>query len=195
VEFGLTPALSRRLKSVDESRADLPSRLKAIMYIPPDWILVLVRILLAAIMIHYGWPKVRSPNSNASDFVQMGFRPGMLWGTLIGAVEFFGGLAILFGFVGEFAAALFGFQMMVGTFWKLKQRKPFSDYSYDIQLFALCLVMMSQGTGGFAIKSFPGHLFLRWDVAAVSLVGALLFAALSKPGSKSTQQMARSSAG
>jgi uncharacterized membrane protein YphA (DoxX/SURF4 family) len=145
-------------------------------------------------MIHYGWPKVRNPSSNASDFVEMGFKPGMLWGTLIGSVEFFGGLAILFGFLGELAAALFGFEMMVGAFWKLKRRKPFSDYSYDIQLFALSLVVMSQGTGAYALKTFPGRLFLRWDVAAASLVGALLFAALSKPHSKSTQQMASSSA-
>jgi putative oxidoreductase len=164
------------------------------MYIPFDWILLLVRIVLAASMIHYGWPKVRSPSSNASDFVRMGFKPGILWGTLIAAVEFFGGLAILFGLGGELAAALFGFQMMVGAFWKLKLRKSFPDYSYDLQLFALCLVVMYQGTGPYTLKAFPGTVFLRWDVAAVSLVGALLLAALSKPHSKSTQQMAGSSA-
>jgi uncharacterized membrane protein YphA (DoxX/SURF4 family) len=47
----------------------------------------------------------------------MGFKPGMLWGTLIALVEFVGGIAIFLGIYAEFAAALFAYQMMVGTFW------------------------------------------------------------------------------
>lgn len=42
-------------------------------------------------------------------------------------------LAIVIGLYAELAAALFGFQMLVGTFWKLKIKKPFTDYSSDIQ--------------------------------------------------------------
>src|SRR2546430_1485341 len=97
----------------------------------------------------------------------------------------FVGPAILVGFYAEFAAAFFGFQMIVGTFWKLKIKKEFSDYSYDLQLFALCLVVMSQGAGVYSLKAFPGTIFLRWDVAMASLAGALLFAVLSKPQLKS----------
>jgi uncharacterized membrane protein YphA (DoxX/SURF4 family) len=152
-------------------------------YIPFDWILLFSRAVPAAVMIYYGWPKIRDLTSNANDFVQMGFKPGMFWGRLIAGVEFFGGIAILLGFYAEFAAALFAFQMMVGTFWKLKVGKPFSDYSYDIQLFALCMVIMFHGAGTYALKTFPGTLFLRWDVALVSLGTALLLALSSKPRS------------
>jgi hypothetical protein len=53
------------------------------------------------VMIYYGWPKIRDLGSNANDFVRMGFKPGMFWGTLIASVEFFGGLAILLGFYAE----------------------------------------------------------------------------------------------
>lgn len=160
------------------------------MQIQIDWILLLIRTVLAAVMIYYGWPKIRDPASNANDFEQMGFKPGMFWGTLIAVVEFFGGIAILLGFYAELAAALFAFQMMVGTFWKLKIKKPFSDYSYDIQLFALCLVLMFQGAGTYALKRFPGTVFLRWEVAAVSLAAALLLAVLSRPGLKAAEQPA-----
>jgi putative oxidoreductase len=158
------------------------------MYIQLQWILLLVRIVLAIVMIYYGWPKIRDLTSNANDFAQMGFKPGIFWGTLIAVIEFFGGVAIFVGLYAELAAALFAFQMIVGTFWKLKIGKPFTDYSYDIQLFALCLVVMSQGTGAYALAAFPGFIFLRWDVAAVSLVAALLFAVLSKPQFNSSQQ-------
>lgn len=154
------------------------------MSIERQWILLLLRITVAAVMLYYGWPKIRDLKSNANDFVQMGFKPGMFWGTLIAVVEFFGGIVIVLGLYAELAAALFGFQMMVGTFWKLlKIRKPFPDYSYDIQLFALCLITMSQGAGAYALKAFPGTVFLRWDIAVASLGAALLLAILSKPQS------------
>lgn len=156
--------------------------------IEAQWILLLSRAVLAVVMIHYGWPKVRDLKSNANDFVQMGFKPGMFWGTVIALVELVGGIAILLGLYAELAAALVAFEMMVGAFWKLKIKKPFADYSYDIQLLALCLVVMSQGAGACALRAFPGAVFLRWDVAVAALVAALLFAALSKPQFKKAEQ-------
>lgn len=153
------------------------------------WILLFSRLVLAAVMIHYGTPKIRNLGSNARDFVQMGFRPGLLWGTLIAVVEFVGGLAIVLGVWAEFAAALFAFQMMVGTFWKLKIHKEFSDYSYDLQLFALCLVIMAQGAGAYALATFPSTFFLRWDVALAALVGAVLLAVSSKPAPHSDRAL------
>src|ERR1700730_16877394 len=94
--------------------------------IEAQWILLLARVVLAVVMIHYGWPKVRDLKSNANDFVQMGFRPGMFWGTLIAIVEFLGGLVILLGLYAELAAAPFAFEMLVGLFWKLRIKKPFA---------------------------------------------------------------------
>src|SRR5205807_5274584 len=131
-----------------------------------------VRAVLAAVMLYYGSQKIPDLKANAGDFEQMGFRPGIFWGTLIAVVEFFGGIAVLVGFNAELAAALFAFQMAVGAFWKLKIKKPFSDYSYDLQLFVMCLVIMSQGAGVLSVRAFPGSMFLRWDVAAASIVGA-----------------------
>jgi putative oxidoreductase len=151
------------------------------MAISFNWILLLLRITLALVMIYYGWPKIRDLDSNAKDFVEMGFSPGMFWGTLIAAVEFVGGIALLLGLYAELAAALFGFQMVVGALWKLKIRKPFTDYSYDLQLFAMSLVVMSQGAGAYALAPFPGRFFLRWDVAAAALIAALLLAYFCKP--------------
>lgn len=157
-------------------------------HIEVQWILLFTRVVLAVVMIHYGRPKVGDLKSNANDFANMGFRPGMFWGTLIALVEFLGGIAILLGLEAELGAALFAFQMMAGALWKLKIKKPFADYSYDIQLLALCLVVMSQGAGAYALKAFPGTLFLRWDVAAAAFVAAILVAAFSKPTFKQPEQ-------
>lgn len=148
--------------------------------ISPDWVLFFIRVVMGIVLIYYGWPKIKNLKSNADDFVGMGFRPGMLWGTLIAVVEFFGGIAMLTGLYAELAASLFGFQMIVGTFWKLKGKKPFTDYSYDLQLLGLCIVIMSFGAGRYSIASFPSGMFLRWDVALGAVFAGFVCAYLSK---------------
>lgn len=163
--------------------------------IGPQLILLMVRVVLAVVMIHYGWPKARDLKSNANDFVQMGFKPGLLWGTLIAFVELVGGIAVLLGFFAELAAALFAFEMMVGALWKLRIKKPFADYSYDLQLLAICLVVMSQGAGAYALEPFPVAVLLRWDVAAAALLAAILFAASCKPLKRREQAVAPGSSG
>jgi len=135
-------------------------------------------------MIYYGWPKARDLRSNAKDFEQMGFSPGIFWGTLIAAVEFLGGIAVVLGLFAELAASLFAFQMLVGAFWKIRLKKAFTDYSYDFQLFALCLVIMSQGAGALAPAHFPAAIFLRWYFAAAALAAALLMACGCKPSGR-----------
>lgn|GEM_PF-569776 len=154
------------------------------MEIEFGWILLLARLVLGAGMIYYGWPKARDLRANAADFEEMGFKPGIFWGTLIAAVEFLGGIAVVLGLYAELAASLFAFQMLVGAFWKVRMKKAFTDYSYDLQLFALCLVIMSQGAGPLAPAHFPGAMFLNWYVAAAALAGALLMACSCKPSGK-----------
>ena len=149
--------------------------------IPSSWILFFIRVVTGIILIYYGWPKIKNLSSNAKDFEEMGFRPGMVWGTLIAIVEFFGGLAMLAGVYAGLVASLFGFQMITGTFWKLKIGKPFTDYSYDLQLLALCTVMMAFGAGQYAIVSFDATVFLRWGVALGAILAGALLAYLSKP--------------
>ena len=111
----------------------------------------------------------------------MGFRPGLLWGTVIAVVEFFGGLAMLAGLYAELAASLFGFQMIVGTFWKIKIKKDFTDYSYDLQLLALCVAIMTFGAGRWSLASFDATVFLHWGVALGAVVVGAAFAWSSKP--------------
>jgi putative oxidoreductase len=149
--------------------------------ISSSWILLFVRVVTGIVLIYFGWPKIKNLSSNARDFVEMGFRPGILWGTVIAVVEFFGGLAMLAGVYAALAASLFGFQMITGTFWKLKIGKPFTDYSYDLQLLALCTVMMTFGAGRYSLVSFDATVFLRWNVVLGAIVAGALLAYLSSP--------------
>jgi uncharacterized membrane protein YphA (DoxX/SURF4 family) len=117
-----------------------------------DDMLLVARLVVGVVMVYYGWPKLRDPARHFKEFEQTGFKPAPFWGSIILVVEFFGGLAMLLGVVVWAAAALFGFEMLTGTIWKItKARKPFTDYSYDLQLLALCLLLLTFGPGAGAL--------------------------------------------
>lgn len=119
-----------------------------------DISLLFVRIVAGATMVYYGWPKVSDLRSNAQNFNDMGFKPGWLHGSIVAAVEFFGGLGVLVGFLTWIPAAAFGFEMLTGALWKItKTDKPFTDWSYDLLLFGLMVVLLTFGSGHYAINS------------------------------------------
>ena len=125
--------------------------LNALLLINSDWVLLFVRLVLGAVMIYYGWPKIKDLKSNAKDFDKMGFAPGIFWGTITALIEFVGGIAMIVGFFAEIAAFFFAIQMIVGTIWKVtKTDKPFTDWSYDLQLLAMSLVIITFGAGLYA---------------------------------------------
>jgi putative oxidoreductase len=117
-----------------------------------DLVVLVVRIILGGVMVYYGWPKVQDPRKNADDFAKGGFTPGWLWGTIVMLVEFVGGLMIVVGFYGWVAASLIGIEMLTGTVWKItKAHKPFTDWSYDLLLLALALMLLVTGPGAYAV--------------------------------------------
>ena len=117
-----------------------------------DLVLLAVRLVTGVVMVYYGWPKIRDPAGHVRDFAATGFKPVALWATVILVVEFFGGLAMLMGLYTWVAAALFGFEMATGAVWKIaKAGKPFTDYSYDLELLALCLVLLAFGPGACSL--------------------------------------------
>ncbi len=116
-----------------------------------DIFILILRIIAGSFMVYYGWPKVKNLRSNAGDFVKMGFKPGWLWGTIVALVEFVGGILIILGVWIPLVAFLFGFEMLVGTIWKIfKAGKPFKDWSYDLLFFSLMLSLILLGSGSIS---------------------------------------------
>ena len=105
-------------------------------------------------MIYYGYPKIQNLTKNAKDFEKMGFQPPMFWGSIVAFLEFFGGILMLVGLLTPIIAILFGAQMIAGTIWKItRTEKPFSDYSYDLLLLSICLIILTFGGGYYALGS------------------------------------------
>jgi putative oxidoreductase len=117
-----------------------------------DAVLLIARLITGGVMVYYGWPKVKDPAKNARDFDRDGFKPGWLFGSLVLAAEFFGGILVLLGVWVWVAAAAFGFEMVMGFGMKaFAWKKPFTDYSYDLLLLALCLLLLALGPGAYRL--------------------------------------------
>lgn len=122
-----------------------------------DAVLLIARLIVGVLMLYYGWPKLKDPAKNARDFDGNGFKPGWVFGTLVLLAEFFGGILVLLGVYVWVAAAAFGFEMLLGAFTKAtKWKKPFTDYSYDLLLLALCLLLLALGPGAYRVGRLVG---------------------------------------
>lgn len=117
-----------------------------------DWALFALRLVFGFIFIVHGWPKLNNLKTTAQNFGAMGFRPGFFWGPLVAFVEFFGGLAVAFGFLIQWAALLFAVEFAVINVWKLVKRQPFvGNIELDLLLLAAALVLLLNGGGALSL--------------------------------------------
>jgi putative oxidoreductase len=113
------------------------------------WGFVVPRLILGALLIVHGWPKIKNLNKTAGDFNGMGFKPGMLWGTIVALLEFVGGIGLLLGLWVPYLCFLFLIQFFVIIVWKWSKKMPFAGgWELDAIIFALLLVFFTL-YGGF----------------------------------------------
>ena len=117
--------------------------------------LLLLRVFYGALFVVHGWPKVRDIIGNAKNFEGMGFRPGLLWGTIVALLEFFGGLAIIAGLFTQVLGLLLAVEMIVAAAWKIRRKQKFmGGYELDIALVLIGLILATMGGGIYAIDNF-----------------------------------------
>jgi len=122
-----------------------------------DLALLVVRIIFGITFLYYGRYKIRDLKQNARDFVEMGFKPGWLFGTPVALLETFGAAGIILGIFTWFFAAGFVIHMAVGTIWKITSTdKPFTDWSYDLLLLSAALLLLVTGPGSISLASLLG---------------------------------------
>lgn len=119
-----------------------------------DISLLLLRLALGLIFIVHGWPKIKNVRMTAHHFESMGFRPGNLWGTIVAFVEFFGGIAVFFGFLTGVAALGLAIIMLVALFWKMgKGQGLVGGFEFDLILLVVALVIVMLGGGAYSLES------------------------------------------
>lgn len=117
-----------------------------------DVALFLARLVVGAVFIYFGIPKIKDLKQNAKDFVGMGFKPGWLWGTPVALLETIGSILLILGAYVEVLGLLFAVHMAIGTVWKItKTDKGFPDWSYDLILLSLGIVFLTMGGGSISL--------------------------------------------
>ena len=122
-----------------------------ILFAYSAWAVLVLRSVLGFIFMVHGWKKLRDLKQAALNMEGMGFKPGRLFGTVAAILEFFGGIAIILGFLTGLTAFLFAGEFVVILCWRLAKRAPFPAYELDLLIFASIIVLIALGAGPFSL--------------------------------------------
>lgn len=123
------------------------------------WGLLALRLALGAVLIGYGWPKIKNLKATHKNFETMGFKPGFVWGSAIAILEFFGGILIIVGLFTQWVTALLILEFIVAIFFNIRRKAKFAGgYAIDILILASSLVLIATGSGYLALDKFFGIL-------------------------------------
>lgn len=118
--------------------------------------LLILRIALGIIFLYHGWMKVKNPKATKA---QMGS-----FMVFIGIAELLGGIAVLFGFLTEFAAIGLAIIMLGAIYKKVFEWKtPFTamdktGWEFDLILLVAALALLFTGAGQYSADAFLGWL-------------------------------------
>ncbi len=113
---------------------------------------LILRVVLGVIFIVHGYPKLFGQFAGTVQFFEsVGIKPAKFWVFVVGVVEFFGGILLVFGFLTQLVAALLAIRMLV-TIWKLKFSQGLvGGYELDLALLAMALALLFLGPGAFSL--------------------------------------------
>jgi len=126
--------------------------------IVPDIASTIGRIALGALFIVHGWPKIKDPKSTIAFVKGTGFPGGVAFAVLFTLLEFFGGIALILGFLTQIVAPLIALEMVATTiFAKTKLgKKLVLGYELDIAYLVLALMLTFLGAGPWSVDRFLG---------------------------------------
>ncbi len=120
----------------------------------------LIRLTVGIIMIVHSYPKLFGPKPGPHGFAEylqtLGFTPPIFWAYAVGSAEFFGGIALLLGFLTRLAAFILAIEFLV-IILKVKWSKGFllqnGGWEWDWALFMMFLSLMVTGPGRWALDN------------------------------------------
>lgn len=126
-------------------------------FIFSEWGILILRSVLGLILVVNGWPKIKDLKQSALKFSEMGFRPGIFWGTLVALAEFVGGIALITGFLTQIFAFIIAIQFVV-ILLSVKRRAKFTELQFDLLILASALTLIALGGGSYSLDNFFGLL-------------------------------------
>ena len=116
------------------------------------------RVALGLLFIAHGWPKVKDLKKPIGFVKGTGWPGGAAFAILFSLLEFFGGIALVLGFLTQPVAVLFVLEMIATTiFSKTKLNKKFAlGYELDVVYAAFALVLAFLGPGAWSLDRLIG---------------------------------------
>lgn len=120
-----------------------------------DWGVLVLRVIFGLVFIAHGWPKLKNLKQTHVWFESIGFKPGVLWGTIAAVLETVGGLLLVLGLLTQIVSILLAIQILVAVIWRIKSSHQFiGGYELDILLIAVGIVFAVNGGASFALDNY-----------------------------------------
>ncbi len=124
----------------------------------PDIASLVLRFVLGITFMYHGWPKIKDPHT----YGEMLFQGSPTAALFLAIAEFFGGLALILGFLTE-VMSLISFAIMMGAiYYKVhKWKRAFhtkgqTGWAFDFALAGIAVALMLIGGGMLSIDAFVG---------------------------------------
>lgn len=121
---------------------------------------VVLRIVLGIVGAMHGWPKMKDLGTFIGNVEKMGIPLAPVFGTAAALSEFLGGLALILGFFGRYAALFFGCVMAVAVF-KVHAANGFfaksNGFECPLMLLAACVSIVISGSGPLSLDRLMGR--------------------------------------
>jgi len=124
----------------------------------PDAAATIGRVLLGALFLVHGWPKIKNMKGPIVWVKSTGFPAGATFVVLFTLLEFFGSIALILGFLVQVVAILFILEMIATSiFSKTKLGKKYVlGYELDVVYLVLALVVALLGPGPWSLDAVLG---------------------------------------
>jgi len=130
----------------------------AVVATAPDAAALIARIALGALFIVHGWPKIKDLKGTMSWVKGTGFPGGQAFAAAFALLEFFGGIALIAGFLTQIVAVLFVLEMAATTYFSKTKlgKKLVLGYELDVLYLVLALAIAVMGPGMWSVDHLIG---------------------------------------
>ncbi len=119
---------------------------------------LVLRLLIGGLFLVHGWPKIKNPKQTASWVASTGWKWGVGFAYAFTLLEFFGGIALVFGLLTRVVAILFALQMVATTIFARQKlgKKLMGGWETDLLFLAGALALVLLGAGAWSLDAVLG---------------------------------------
>jgi putative oxidoreductase len=120
---------------------------------------VLLRLVVGTVAVAHGWPKLKDLAPFIDRVEALGLPVPQFFATAAALSEFLGGIALILGLFGRYAAFFFGCTMAVAVFkvhWVNGFYSRDKGYEFPLTLLVVCTALMLTGSGPLSIDRLLG---------------------------------------